>query len=141
VRSLGQGLAQADATAAIGTGFGRLRPPRRRRTARPDVPRRGVRDDLHVTVQVRPEDRRGVDIGERRQRLGGRVSVLVPGACRDHGDRRPGPGEEFGAARRARAVVTDLEQLDRSHQLALHEGPLDRFLGVACQEGVEGTVP
>jgi hypothetical protein len=69
------------------------------------------------------------------------VAVLVVDAGTDERDRRVGGRQELGGRRGVRAVVADLEHVDRADLAARDERRLDRHLRIPSEQCAEPTVP
>jgi hypothetical protein len=106
----------------------------------PHPVRSTVADDLDVTVEVGAVDADAGMRGERGQRLRRRMSVLVVLARRDDRDGRPRGVEQPRRRRRVRAVVADLQQVDRPETATPDERRLDRGLGVTGKQRAEPAV-
>ena len=97
-----------------------------------DADRTRAQLDVDGPVRVRAEHAGspGLDPLDRGR---GRMTVRVPGARGDDGDARPDRGQERRRRGGPRAVMGDLEDLDRG-QPPGEEGRIDLLLDVAAQE-------
>jgi hypothetical protein len=68
------------------------------------------------------------------------VPVLVVYSRRDDRDRRADGSQERRCGARVGTVVTHLENRDRLEQVTLRKQRLDRCLGIAGEERLEGAV-
>jgi hypothetical protein len=89
----------------------------------------GLDLDVAVEIGAKHADLRAAAKG--RQRLTGRMAVLVALARRDHRHGRPSRVEQSRCGRGVGSVVPDLEEVDARQQPARRHGRLDRCLGIA----------
>jgi hypothetical protein len=99
-----------------------------------------VADDLDVPVEIGAVDADAGMGGERGQRLRGGMAVLVALARRDDRQGRTRGVEQPRGGRRVRAVVADLQQVDRPKSAAGDERRLDRRFGITGEKRGEPAV-